>query len=144
MTWISSNMAWVSFGTSRVIKKKSSREKFKPANTCLLRVTSTIWAIGLHNDSVLFIVMKGTVLYYHSAELHHDAMLGHWSFRISISSSLALLCFICFLCIVYKIETMASFSKSEVQWCIGGRARQGESLVVPITSKVFFRHFSAL
>ena len=26
----------------------------------------------------------------------------------------------------------------QLQWCIGGRARQGEALVVPITSKKFF------
>ena len=62
-----------------------------------------------------FIVVKHTALYYYSTELHHK--LGHWSFRISISSSrivLHCICFICFLCIVYEIETMASSSKSEV------------------------------
>ena len=38
----------------------------------------------------------------------------------------------------------SELAASLIQWCIGGRARQGDALVVPITLKNFFNHFSAL
>ena len=94
------NMVWVSFGTGRVMRKRVTTGQVR---TCKHLLTTPLLTelLKLHDNGASFIVMNCTT----------SSVIGHF---VLVAHRIVYVCFICYLCIVYKIETTASSSKSEV------------------------------